>query len=822
MDAESPQPGLQAASVRWGRVAIVVVLVFAALDWVGWATGTESLTRFYPTWPPVTPSGALWVAALGAAIWLQSGNPSPARMWAGRGLTAVLGGFAVVAVAEHAAGRSLGLDQVWFGSAVRAMQSTEPGRPSLQTALSALCLTVAVVLTQVNRRHTGKIWAAFLLLATAVPTLTALAYLFDPPALLKIARSTGMAVATALGLLLLALAAVLVRPDRRPVAWWLAQTNRSTLFRMALIVTGFPLLVGLSRHIFLAFGSGVTAALALSTAVGTVAVGVSMFYLSRHERRLIAANESERALLRANSDGMLDPQALLEAVRDPDGRVVDLVCRSANRALCSYLGMAEQDLVGRSASEDPGNYEDSRLMQRYLRCMEDGEPVILNELPRYSDAHHELRRYDLRVNRVGRDLLSVTWSDVTERFQAAARIREADDRYRRSMENAAIGMCIVTPDDRFEAVNNALCQFLGYDAETLMQKTWKELTAPEYLEADLANIGDISEGRKDSFRLVKQFLHSDGHRVWGDLSVSCVRDGEGRVERFTSQVIDVTEATEANKRNDLLAQRLERERQRLAAELQSAAAYMSSIMPQGLTGKVGVASRYLPSRELGGDCFDYTWIDDDHLLFYLIDVSGHGLEPALLSVSVHNMIRSGSLTTSTLLSPAELLTELNRLFQMDQQSDHYFTMWCGVYEASTRTLRYSGGGAPPALAFNSVDGMVTATELSTESIPLGMFENSVFTSGTYRVEPGCRILIASDGAIEIELEGNRQLSFAGFRILSTRLAQSPDWSLDALIAELHALTPTGFFEDDCSLILLTFPTREQPRPGTRRDGSDSG
>ena len=50
---------------------------------------------------------------------------------------------------------------------------------------------------------------------------------------------------------------------------------------------------------------------------------------------------------------------------------------------------------------------------------------------------------------------------------------------------------------------------------------------------------------------------------------------------------------------------------------------MASIMPQGITGRVGVTSRYLPSRELGGDSFDDSWIDDDHLRVYLIDISGH-------------------------------------------------------------------------------------------------------------------------------------------------------------------------------------------------------
>ena len=85
-----------------------------------------------------------------------------------------------------------------------------------------------------------------------------------------------------------------------------------------------------------------------------------------------------------------------------------------------------------------------------------------------------------------------------------------------------------------------------------------------------------------------------------------------------------------------------------------------------------------------------------------------------------------------------------------------------------------------------------------------MFEDNVFTSGTYRVPRGCRILIYSDGAWELDLVDDDRLSFADFTKLTTRLAGSPTWSIDDLIDELRALTPTGVFEDDCSMIQLTF------------------
>lgn len=392
--------------------------------------------------------------------------------------------------------------------------------------------------------------------------------------------------------------------------------------------------------------------------------------------------------------------------------------------------------------------------------------------------------------------------EAEEAHRQTARI---DARYRRSIESSAVGMVMLAPDGRLLEVNDALCQLFGYDADTLKQKTWQELTAPEYLAEDQKKADDLLEGRIDSYRRVKQYLHADGHRIWGDLSVSCVRDENGLVEHFISQITDVTAQVQADERNRELTQRLQQQTKLLKAELASAATYMASIMPRGLQGRVTVSSRYMPSQALGGDCIDYYWIDDDHLLVKAIDVSGHGIEPALLAVSVHNLMRSGSLPRETVLSPAAVLAELNHRFPMCRHNDHYFTMWCGIYEASTRTLRYASGGAPPALALNSATGSaVTLTLLSTKDLPIGMFEDTEFTSRTYQVPPGCQILIYTDGASEITLVNGWQLTGSAFQHLISRVAASPDWSLDDLIEELRALTPSKDFEDDCTLIRLTF------------------
>lgn len=235
----------------------------------------------------------------------------------------------------------------------------------------------------------------------------------------------------------------------------------------------------------------------------------------------------------------------------------------------------------------------------------------------------------------------------------------------------------------------------------------------------------------------------------------------------------------------------------LAADLDSAADYVASILPAEMTGLVQISSRYLPSRVLGGDTFGYAWVDEDHLIVYLIDVSGHGIKPALLSVSVHNLLRSQTLPSATLVAPERVVAELNTRFGMDRQGDHYFTMFYGVYQASTQVLSYVNAGHPPAVCLTADNGVVRSTPLTGESLPVGMFPDSDFAAESYRVPPGARILLYSDGAL------GERLTFAEFEALCSQWAAEPVWSLDSLTDQLRA-DVGGTFEDDFALVELTF------------------
>ena len=235
----------------------------------------------------------------------------------------------------------------------------------------------------------------------------------------------------------------------------------------------------------------------------------------------------------------------------------------------------------------------------------------------------------------------------------------------------------------------------------------------------------------------------------------------------------------------------------LADELDSASRYVDSILPLDVVEPIAVCSRYLPSRSVGGDCFGYQWIDDDHLIVYLVDVSGHGVQSALLSVSVHNLLRSGGLARETLLAPDRVLTVLNRRFNMESHDSHYFTMWYGVYQLSTGELRYVNAGHPPPLVLTGEAGAVDCRALNGSAVPVGMFPESDFTTESFSVPAGSQILLYSDGVLGTPPQ------FARLVAMCTELRSEESCWLDRLATRLPAT------DDDRSLVLLIFPDGER-------------
>lgn len=141
--------------------------------------------------------------------------------------------------------------------------------------------------------------------------------------------------------------------------------------------------------------------------------------------------------------------------------------------------------------------------------------------------------------------ISVFFRNITERKRSEEALRESEERFRGTFENAAVGMAHLELDGRWIRVNDRLCEFLGYSREELMQLTFEDVTHPGDIEADWAQARAVIAGEIPRYQMEKRYIRKDGRVVWGNITVSLMRDPAGRPLHFISIVEDISERRRA-------------------------------------------------------------------------------------------------------------------------------------------------------------------------------------------------------------------------------------------------------------------------------------
>ena len=142
---------------------------------------------------------------------------------------------------------------------------------------------------------------------------------------------------------------------------------------------------------------------------------------------------------------------------------------------------------------------------------------------------------------------------VGERMHAEEALRESEERFRNILEHAPIGMSVVSLEGRFMLVNRSLCEMVGYAKEELERLTFQEITAPEDLETDLANVQQLLDGGINSYSMEKRYIRKDHQVVWVQLSVSVIRSAVGIPLYFVAQIEDITDRRQSREQIHQLA-----------------------------------------------------------------------------------------------------------------------------------------------------------------------------------------------------------------------------------------------------------------------------
>ncbi len=136
--------------------------------------------------------------------------------------------------------------------------------------------------------------------------------------------------------------------------------------------------------------------------------------------------------------------------------------------------------------------------------------------------------------------------DVTESRRAEEALRESEERFRSTFEQAGVGIAHIAPDGRRLRVNQKLCDIVGYASEELLQMSFQDLTEPDNLATDVEGQRRLLAGEIATYSVEKRYIRKDGSRVWANLTASLVRDPAGEPDYFISVVEDISRRKEAD------------------------------------------------------------------------------------------------------------------------------------------------------------------------------------------------------------------------------------------------------------------------------------
>lgn len=197
----------------------------------------------------------------------------------------------------------------------------------------------------------------------------------------------------------------------------------------------------------------------------------------------------------------------------------------------------------------------------------------------------------------------------------------------------------------------------------------------------------------------------------------------------------------------------------MVRDLEAAAKVQRSLLPATDVSlpSLTIAWRYVPCHSLAGDFLNIFPLDEDRVGLFVVDVSGHGVPSSLMAVTVGRflvpkvsdssiLVRQGADGRIAVAPPAEVATQLNRLFQADEFSGLYFTMLYGVLHLPTGKLDYVSGGHPALVRVPAAGGPPEFH--GAEGFPIAFVPDIEYEQKSLQLTPGDRIYLYSDGVPE--------------------------------------------------------------------------
>lgn len=383
--------------------------------------------------------------------------------------------------------------------------------------------------------------------------------------------------------------------------------------------------------------------------------------------------------------------------------------------------------------------------------------------------------------------------DITDRKEAEAELR----RLSTALKSAADGVAIIDLEDKIQWVNPSFENMTGYAFDNILGEPISILNSGKHSDEFYEGIGKIIKSG-DIWRGELIQKRKDGSLYTEEVSITPILDETDKIENFVSVRQDITERKE-------LERQLEIANERMSEELNFARDIQMGLLPLIFPAfptryEFNVFASLIPAREVGGDFYDFYFVDEHHLCFVVGDVSGKGAPGALLMAVSKTLIKSRALDD---FSPSSILTHVNTELSQNNDAAMFVTVFLGMMDIRTGKIEYSNAGHnPPYIRRNG--GVVEKLDAFHGPV-IGALPGLHYKEDKTVMERGDIIVVYSDGITEAmniddELYSDDRLE----QFLASDNINTPQKLADQVVRDVKKHEGDADQADDITILALEF------------------
>lgn len=242
-------------------------------------------------------------------------------------------------------------------------------------------------------------------------------------------------------------------------------------------------------------------------------------------------------------------------------------------------------------------------------------------------------------------------------------------------------------------------------------------------------------------------------------------------------------------------------KERMSNELDVASRIQKKILPADVDEIFGleIAQYFEPAKEIGGDYYDYTILDDNVFSITIADVSGKGVPAAFLMALGRSVLRTLTLTGD--FAPNENLNELNKIIYSDITEDMFITMMHSKYNKENKTLYYSNAGHNPLVVYRASTDSI---ELHTvKGVAIGFLEEYKYRQGEIQLNKGDIVIFYTDGITEAENSNKEMFGLESLKeVIYNNKNKSPKELRKVILESINRFRKDYEQTDDLTFVIL--------------------